>query len=511
VALTVVGALVAVVLTRPPAGPGKSAPPSANATSGPTAGAGASLLPKLMLTGTLPGPSTVVVQTEGGFYANVDLKSGSLGRQYTSGGPGNAVQRQSDGSLLCLCVQESARVNSTATVNTVTLERYDSDGTLVSSTKVDTFTGAPDPRDPASMNYNYPPHVVTAAAFTADGRFGLVGWSLRDHPAWRSGILLVDLTNGVVLDRLSLSDITTGEGSARRVVQAPRIVGATGPRQVLLARTVENWSSADPQTASVTVGVDVFTVNLDSRWANLAPVPDTSDCGYVVLRAGSIPGGGTWLACAQDGTGNTIVRRFTPAGARLADVVVRMGAGISGDMLATSKDGSILFAWNPLSATLTRLDLAAGETTVSPGGTASADEGPLSALGGWLAPTAAAKSLLVGAIVISPDGNRVYAIGVTSGPGGQELSGSSGIFAFDAKTLQPVAHVAATADFVSIAVSPDGRYVYAAGLPGVDGAGRQEREQGASITVVDVTDGSVRLVAGQLGTGMLSFIAPVLE
>lgn len=511
VALTVAGALVAVVLTRPPAGPGKSPAPSTNATSGPTEAAGASALPKLMLSGELPTPASVVVQTEGGFYANVDLKTGSLGRQYTSGGPGNAVQRQADGSLLCLCVQESVRVNGTATVDTVTLERYGPDGTLVRSNQVDTFTGAPDPRDPPSTDYNYPPHVVTVAAFSADGRFGLVGWSLRDHPAWQSGILLVDLVDGAVLDRLVLPDVTTGDGSARRVVQAPRIVGEAGSGRIVMARTVETWSSPDPQTASVVVHVDVFTVHLDGRWANLAPVPDASDCGDTVLRAGSLGAGGIWIACLQYGSGVTLVRRFDGAGRRLDDVIVRVGAGISGDMLAVSADGSVLFAWDPPSATLTRIDLATGKTSVSPGGAASADGGPLTAFGDWLAPTAAAKSLLVGAIVVSPDGSRVYAIGVASGAGGQELTGSSGIFAFDATTLASVAHFGATADFVSLAVSADGRFVYATGLPGVDAAGRQQRDQGASITVFDATDGSVRLVAGELGTGMLAFTAPVLE
>lgn len=511
VALTVVGALIAVVLTRPPVGPGKSAPPSTGATPGPTIGTGATLLPKLMLAGERPVPASVLVQTEGGFYANVDLTSGSIGRQYTSGGPGNAVQRQPDGSLLCLCVQESARVNSTATVNTVTLERYGPDGTLVSSTKVDSFTGAPDPRDPPSTDYNYPPHVVTAAAFTADGRFGLIGWSLRDHPAWRSGILLVDLGNGAILDRLVLPDMTTGDGIARRVVQAPRIVGVMGQGQLLLARTIENWSSADVQRASVRANVDVFRVNLDGRWANLAPVPDTADCGYAVLRGGSTAGGGTWLACAQDVTGNTILRRLTADGQRLDDVTVRTGTGVSGDMLATSEDGSVLFAWDPPTATLRRIDLATGRVTASPGGTAAADGGPLSALGAWLAPVAAAKSLLVGAVVISPDGSRVYAIGVAQGSGGGELTGSSGLFAFDSTTLKQVAHGDATADFVSLAVSADGRFVYATGLPGVDATGRVEREQGASITVFRASDGKVQLVAGQLGTAMLSFTAPVLD
>jgi hypothetical protein len=56
-----------------------------------------------------------------------------------------------------------------------------------------------------------------------------------------------------------------------------------------------------------------------------------------------------------------------------------------------------------------------------------------------------------------------------------------------------------------------GRFVYAAGLPGVDAAGMPAPPQGASITVFSTVDGSVRLLAGELGFGMLSFTSPILR
>ncbi len=510
VALTVVGALVAVVLTGRPLGPGKSPAPSPDGTTGQTDVAAASSLPRLVISGDLPTPALALVATEGGFYADVDLATGSLGRVFTSGGAGNAIQRQPDGSVLCLCVKESVRVGGTATVADISLEHYAADGTLLRTDPVDSFTGAPDPRDPTSTSFNYPPHVLTVAAFTADGRYGLVGWSLRDHPAWHSGVLLVDLVDGAVLDRLKLPDVTTGDGSARRVVQAPRVVGDAGSATLVVAQTIESWSSPDPQSASVSAEVAVFTVDGGAaHWATPAPVADSRDCGYVVLRAGRLASGGLWLACTQDVTGNTIVRRFSPAGDRLGDVAVRMGSGVVGDLLAQNADGTVLLVWDPAATTLTRIDLATGETTTAPGATAQA--GPLTALGDWLAPTVAAKSMLLGAIVVSPDGDRIYALGVTRGSAGQELTGSDGVYVFDAVTLAPVGHWQATADFVSLAVSRDGRFVYASGLPGVDAAGGQDREQGASITVFDATDGSVRLLAGQLGNGVLTFPLPVLD
>lgn len=509
VALTVVAALVAVVITRPTTGPGKSP----EATPGTTPGASraaASLLPSLLLEGELPTPAIALVRTEGGFYANVDLATGKLGAEFTMGGSGSAVQRQADGSVLCLCNSESARVNGAPTVAAVMLERYGPDGSQMSSIPIETFTGKPDPRDPASTDFNYPPHVLVTAGFTADGRFGLVGWSLRDHPAWRSGILLVDLLTGFVMGRLELPDVTTGDGSARRVVQAPRVVGDAGSGRVVVARTIETSSSPDPQAASVVADVDVFTVAAGSgEWADLAPVAGSSDCGYAVLHAGTTLGG-LWLACVQDGTSNTVVRRFARDGTRLDDIVVGMGIGTSGDTVATNADGSVAFAWDPTAARLTRIDLATGATTIGTGDDATAAAGPWSALGDWLAPTAAAKSVLSGALVVSPEGDRVYAIGVAAGSG-RELTGSSGIYAFDSTSMTQLAHWQPTADYVSLAVSLDGRFVYATGLPGVDAAGREERRQGASVTVFDASSGDVRVLAGQLGSGMLDFPVQILE
>ena len=170
-----------------------------------------------------------------------------------------------------------------------------------------------------------------------------------------------------------------------------------------------------------------------------------------------------------------------------------------------------VFAWNPSSATLTKVDLATGKTRTGHGPTARVESDPLAAFGAWLAPTAAAKSLLRGAIVVSPDGSRVYAIGIKASGDEREPSGSTGVFVFDATTLEDVGHYPATADFVSLALSRDGQFLYAAGMPGVDASGRPRRTQAASITVFSTADGNVRLVAGQLGSGLITFNSPTLD
>jgi hypothetical protein len=91
------------------------------------------------------------------------------------------------------------------------------------------------------------------------------------------------------------------------------------------------------------------------------------------------------------------------------------------------------------------------------------------------------------------------------------MAGSAGVYVFDAATLDPITVWQPTADYVSVAVSADGKLVYAAGLPGVDAVGRIKLAQQASITVFDTSDGSVRLIAGQLGGDALSFLGPTLN
>jgi hypothetical protein len=511
VALTVVGALIAVLLTHPQTEPGKTPGPSTNATSGPTRGAQATPLSRIQLNGDEPYPDVVVVRSERGDYARVDLKTGSIDGPLTGKSSSSALRLQDDGSMVCLCVSESGSSGGMSTDDAVTLERYDARGKLTSTSPIESFSGKPDPRDEGRLVPDRPAHVLTSIGFSADGRYGFVGWSVRAHPVWQSGILVVDLRDGSIVSRFSLPDATDGQGEARRVVAAPGIVGSISSSRVAIARGWYEFSPATSQQPSYTFENDVFTAKLaDGTFSDLAPVQLASDCGATVDRAGALPDGGFWLACRGGGSALTVVRRLAADGSLLDDIRVSGGLGVDFDPTALSADGSTLYLWDPAGAILTAVDLAKG-TKTSGKGVASVGEGPLSALGHWLAPTAAAKSLLRGALAISPDGSRIYAIGVKEGGSSREVGGSAGVFVFDAATLAPAGVWQPIADYVSVAVSADGRFVYAAGLPGTDAAGQSQLEQQASITVYDTTDGSVRLIAGRLGGDMLSFISPALR
>ena len=193
VALTVVGALIAVIITRPPTEPGKSPAPSGPSSPAATNGAQATRLPKLLVHGDPPNPTSVLVSTDGGDFAIADLATGSRGRPLTGASFGSQVRVRADGSMVCLCVRTSRNVGEQPTVADVTLDRFDATGTPVSSVPVRSFTGVPDPRDEGRVSPDHPAHVLTAMRFSAGGRYGFVGWSARAHPVWRSGLLVVDL------------------------------------------------------------------------------------------------------------------------------------------------------------------------------------------------------------------------------------------------------------------------------------------------------------------------------
>lgn len=507
VAMTVVAAIFGVWLTQQPPGIGKPSTPAGTATPGSTAATAASPLPKLLVSGDLPRPSAVIVELEDGDHAIADLATGTLGPRLTGSGWPSQLRQLADGSLACVCATPSGNVAGSPTKITMTLVRYDATGSVLSRTDIRTFEGAPDPR--ADAGAERPDHVLVAVAFARDGRHAFIGWSVRAHPAWRSGILAIDLTDGSVTGEATLPDASTGEGDARRVVDAPRVVGEAGSG-LIVARGWYSWSPATSREPAYHFGTDVYTGTFEpalrpGALGTMAALDAGANCGDVIDLAGRLPDGATWLACRQGG-GTKVIRRIEASGSFAGDTRIQGGpSDIDGITSVASGDGSSLFAWDPVGLRLTRIDLATGVSTESPAAASvpSGDGGPLGALGRWLTPSAMAKLFLRSGVLASPDGSRIYAIGVRGG-GSDEMSGSAGVYAYDAATLALLWHAEPAADYVSLAVSPDGAFLYAAGMPGVDGAGRRS-SQPASITVLDAPDGTTRLIAGQLGGGVITF------
>ena len=201
-----------------------------------------------------------------------------------------------------------------------------------------------------------------------------------------------------------------------------------------------------------------------------------------------------YVACIGNGNGAVRVERYDLTGTEIDRAEVGRFTGFGA---FAARPDHRLFLWDPQSHTLMSYDLQTGQSGSLKVPDTAVLESPsdiLSAIGrtvgSWLAPTTTAKILLQPAIAVSADGTRLYALGIEATP--SELGGSAGVFAFDISgdTLALVGHWPANADYVSLAVSEDGAFVYAAGMGGVDADGLEAPGVKPSITVFDATDGS---------------------
>jgi hypothetical protein len=507
VVLTVAAALVAVYLTGPAFGPGKPGE-SSRPTPGASQDAAASQLPKLVTSGDLPSPSRVAVQTEMGQFAIADLSTGTVGSQLTAGSWGSQLRQAPNGDFVCFCTTTDGTAYGAYTHITVSFDRFDPTGKVSSRAQVLDVTGSPDPR--YGQVPQQPGHVSAAITFSADGRYAYVGWAAREHPVWKSGIVVVALDDGSIVQRLDLPSRDDGTGDTGVYVDAPRVAGQAGA-QVVINRSFYTWSPVLAVDASYTPGADVYTAaGSTGSLAKPVELEAAGSCGDQITLAGSLADGGMWLSCVHaEQSVTTTIRRLHADGSRAGDTVVSF-AYVDGSTSALSPDGTFLYVWDAIGLELNRIELATGNTTKARAPAPAAASNPLTALGRWIAPATLAKMLLQPGIAISPDGGRAFAIGIVGGQSGYDLSGSAGIVVFDTASMTVLGRWRPTADFVSVAVSADGSFVYAAGATQVDASGDQTDQQ-ASITVFNAGDGSVRLLAGQLGRRLLTFTSPTLR
>ena len=509
---TVVLAVAAVWLTAPrqdrgvASGPSATAPsvtaPSASGqTSHPPASAAPSAtpLPPLLRNGDLPSVTSVLVRSDGRLHV-VDLSTGTLGPSVIGrhSGPTTVVARPG-GGWLCICVDwTEMRSDGPAGLRAV-LQPVDADGTAEQAREIRTLTGVP---DPAQALGSGSPLVDAGTSISDDGRFAFLGWSVRDGADWKAGLDIVDIASGAVVTTAPLPVVTPDVKTDRPIIRVAPAATLSPDGSTILVSSF--WYVDDPTTGAPPSGTDHWTSSFDgTKVGRLSAAGSTSagPCGE--FSQGLVDDDLYYVLC-YNASGQILFERIGRDGTAAGDPVMLENSGGTDGGNLTVRVGDRLYVWGPITRTLGRIDLKTGtiETASAPAAAVEDDSfGGLAGLGrdlgAWLAPSAAAKTFLDPGIVASPDGKRIYAIGVTGssdpGPGG-----STGIYVFDATTLAVLGHWQPTADFTSIAVSADGQFVYAAAPGGVDAAGRASRN-GASVTVFDTSDGSVRLIAGKLG------------
>jgi len=504
---TVIVAFVAVWLTAPrSSSPIGKASPTASGTDSPSQPSSlrptASGLPVLQLNGALPDPAHVLVNT-GASYRIVDLSTGTLGdvsiRSHS--GP-TAIFARSTGGWSCICADWTG---SSPTGIDLTFESVAADGRPLQHAPLRTLRGAGDPSLPTG---DQPELVDVHASASADGRHAFVGWSERHGAAgWTGGVDVVDLSSGTVVGSTTLAMAApTGAGGRPTIRIAPQVTPGPSGGTVLISSF---WFVNDPSERPPS-GTDHWMASFDgSVIGHLAEAGSTADQSCGEIQSGPIDATMYYVICITPTGPIAIDRRAADGKAIDSTAVPGTSSGLEPGWLSL-RLGDRLYIWDPIMARLARFDLRTAAIDDATGTAAVPSSMPWDSIadvgrqiGRWMAPPVAAKVFLQPALVASTDGTRIYGLGVER-PSGEGSGGSRGVYAFDAASLEPLGHWAPTADLASLAISPDGRFVYAAGQPGVDAAGNRA-PYWASVTVYDTTDGSVRLIAGKLGTDGLFF------
>ncbi len=498
VAITIAVAFAAVWLdgSRPAAITGAS--PSPTGASSPSDQPTASP-PNVIVNGPLPDPASVLVLA-GNDYRVADLARGTLGPRVLSTNGATKLVARPGGGWLCVCPDWKGSVPGRLPV---TLSIVDASGVLESETTIRDIVGHADP----TLSGTDPSQLVDAhASLSADGRFAFLGWAAREGvDGWKLGIDSIDVAAGRIVGSSELPQLASAIKDGRPVIRlAPVVDLAPSGRSVLVS---DFWFALGDQESPPS-GFDHWSASFDgSSVAAFAPTRSTKTDSCLELAEGSVDASSWWEVCSTNGTAR--FDRVSVDGTLVGSTPLPPYDGLGG--LLVDPDGKDLYLWSPVGKTLTRIDIASGTVSSVTAKITAATSDPVAdlahAIGRWIAPPVVAKVMVDPGLVLSPDGTRIFALAADMGNG--EAVSSQGVFAFDAATLEQVAHWPPTADLTSIAISPDGAWLYAAGQPGFDAGGKATGDP-ASITVYATTDGSVRLTAGRLGYESVSFSGPVL-
>lgn len=517
VAATVVLAMSAVYLSSQPdrgaAGASPSAAGSASSAPGPSRStATASQRPALVRSGAFPSVTSVLLQGSGGFRF-ADLTTGTLGPNLPWGdGSADTVLARPGGGWVCICVTSRGGNGGSPTSLVIALETVDASGKSDGHVDLETVSSEADATTLVTPDST---RVDIRAQASPDGRFAYLGRSNRTATGWRAGVDVVDLTTLRVIDTIALPDVDHADRADGRswVRLAPTVSLRPGGNAHVIA---SDWYVDDATTAVPPWGTDRWSTNTSGNSAPVAINQATDPAGAAcnAWEQGLIDDTSYFVACISQ-SGEARVDRYRLDGRAIgSDAIGRWSGGFE---VVSVRSGSRLFLWDASASTLVRYDLATGRSdrlTVSGTARVGGPDDPVGAigraLGAWLAPAAQAKALLQPGIALSPDGRTLYALGVRGGA--SEASGSTGIFTFDIGEgpLSLKSRWEPTADFISLAVSEDGAFVYATGMGGVDAQGN-EAAVSPSVTVFDATDGSVRLMAGHLAGNELLFVEPTVR
>jgi hypothetical protein len=501
---------------RPTGGAQTATPHSKGARPGPSEpGASPTVEPPVLDVTGSPAPSEQLI-VHGSADRVLDLSTGRIGPALTRNWPDRLIDR-GDGAYQCVCLERSTSGGLERVV--VHLRDVTTDGSIGRDIIVANYSGRVDPHVSGDQGES----VSITSAVDPSGRLLFLGRAIRQPPEWTVGVDVVDLALGRVVQSLPLwtaaSHVGSDGSTFARYAWSPQVVVSPDGGHVVVQASVMTIGEID-RTAYWSAPIGELRVGTLRRLRTGTDSLSGADCRDAF--ASFLDGRTLFSLCVSPSdAGVVFVRRVTLDGRSLGDVDLSRtfpDTYIAGRLL--DRGAGALYLWDPFSLTIARVDLRTGaiasrvidraSLAAAPSG-ADQDADPVAdlgrALGRWIAPTAAAKIWLEPAMALSPDGSRLYLLAVNSRNFTEVEGGSAGVVVLDSTSLATVDHWPPAADFVSIATSADGRFVYASGMASV-GSDGGPTGQPASVTVYERETGRQVAFLGQLGEDWVMFDSP---
>ena len=473
--------------------------PTQRPTRRPTPAPLATPLPTIEING--PELPTELRLVYGNGQQILDLGSGTL---QSFGGEYEDVAWILGDEIVCVCVVRPG--GTTPREPTLRFRRFDLTGVPIFErdlVSLDGVVAAPE----MSEGFN-----IAAAMDTAVGRLVVVD-VLRRPPDWVAEIHVVDAETGELLDSVVVDTFPVALEEPQRGASP----GTNGGTPGGTPDGVYAWATAvavapDGGTAYVTVvrsdvrgeqwtnrNLEWLVPIVDDRLGRPTPVPPDDSLApdrWCVGRPTFVDASLVVQVCASPSpsfeTTKWAVRRVTTGGTSLGDVPIgALQHGGSVAAIVVDRARRAVYLWDPFRHLVSRVDVDDGRVhegvvteSMLPGERVSSNRGWIGVDPGLMA---------------SPDGTRLYALGLAAAT--RDVSPSTGVWVFDAETLALLDHWEPRALLTSLAVSDDGRYVYAVGAAEHDVDGYRNPRWQASVSVYDATTGEIAVLYGAIGEG----------
>jgi hypothetical protein len=448
-----------------------------------------------------------------------DPATGSLGPPFDIRGDLDSIFSEPDGTgWWCLCYRRTPGDNSeTATVE---MRRVSPSGQVTFRRQIGEYTStAP---TPSQDFYNRFDLVVSR-----DQRTAYLSSATRSGLEWSVAIEAIDLRTGNVTPRTDLGTVAippiTGptpppdQGFTESYLSGPSVRMSPDGRRVLVWTSIEKYSPTGESQGSI---ADGWLIDVDAAAGAVGRVTPLAPSLANRLRACAWAAwtGPDELAAVCWPTDPNIIDVslvvLTPDGTERGHVDIHdaTNSWIADPIL--DRANRRVYLWQPNAHVLSRIDLD-GLTVqglqVDPAATGGGQPGSQGGSGSvpeWAPFTSDLHMYYGPSFIAEPGTGRLFGIGMLQQEGNERYSfTSTGVWVFDGPKLELLDHWAATAGYGSIGLSPDGRWLFAAGVSGSDEAGRQANWQ-SSLTVIDVTDGRPALQLGSLGADAQVFQIP---